>query len=135
MDVTSIAASGMAAAVARLNVSAANTSGAQSEGPLDPASQVAQTAPVSPYQPQQLIQTARKDGGVDTETRKDSRKAQPAYNPSSPFADASGLVGIPAVDLGLEMVNQIMAIDQFKANVRVFEAGDQATKSLLDIKA
>jgi flagellar basal-body rod protein FlgC len=135
MDVMAIAASGMAAAAARLNVSAANTANAGSAGPLDPASQAAAIAPVSPYQPQQLLQYARKDGGVGTEVRKDTRKAQPAYNPASSFADAQGMVAMPAVDLGLELVNQVMAINAFKANVRVFEAGQQASKSLLDIKA
>ena len=135
MDVMSIAASGMAAAMARLNVSAANTTNAGSQGPLDPGSPVAPVAPVSPYQAQQLLQTSRKDGGVATEVRKDSRKAQPAYNPASLFANSQGLVAMPAVDLGLELVNQTLAMDQFKANVRVFEAGDKAMKSLLDIKA
>lgn len=135
MDVMAIAASGMAAAAARLNVSAANTTNAQSEGPLDPAGPAAAVAPVSPYQPQQLLQTPRKDGGVDTQVRREAKRAQPAYNPTSPYADVNGLVGVPAVDLGLELVNQIMAIDQFKANVRVFEAGEKAAKTLLDIKA
>ncbi len=135
MDVTQIAASGMAAAVAQLNASAQNVANAQDQGPLDPASPAAPVAPVSPYQAQQVLQTARKDGGVDTQLARDGKKAQPAYNPSSPFADGAGLVGLPDIDLGLELVNQISAINQFKANVKVFEAGDEATKTLLDIKA
>jgi flagellar basal body rod protein FlgC len=59
--------------------------------------------------------------------------------PVAPPAKSSNLVqfGPPqdSVDLGLEMVNLTTALDQFKANVRVFEAGDKAMKAVLNIKA
>jgi len=49
----------------------------------------------------------------------------------------AGLSGPPAdsVDLSTEMVNLLTAKDQFAANLKSIEAGDQMTKHALDILA
>ncbi len=41
----------------------------------------------------------------------------------------------PEVDLSGQAVEQIRALHQFRANLRVFQAADETTKSLLSLKA
>ena len=133
MNLFGIASSGMAAATAQLNVSASNVANMGSEGPLTPAGGAPAATPA--YQPLQLVQFGLAGGGVGTQVQPTKQGQQSAYDPSSPFANSDGLVGTPAVDLGQEMANQMMALTQFKANVRVLEVGDETTKTLLDMKA
>jgi flagellar basal body rod protein FlgC len=111
MDLFGIAQSGMAAAEARLNVSAENIVADDPMAGIDPSGQ--DGAAASPHQPLQLVQFSLAGGGVGTQVEP----------------------GAGGVDLGMEMVGQMLALDQFKASVRIFEAGDQAMKTLLDLKA
>ena len=112
MNLFGIATSGMQAATARLNVAASNIANADLSSPTGFDNQGPAAAPAKPFQPKQLVQFSFPDGGVGFQVR--------------PTA---------VDDLGMELVNQIQALDQFKANVKVFETGDQAMKSLLDLKA
>ena len=38
------------------------------------------------------------------------------YDPSAPLANAQGLVAVPNVDLATAVVDQIMALQSYKAN-------------------
>ena len=59
---------------------------------------------------------------------------QPAYDPQSPYADGQGLVAQPNVDPVQETVNQIGALNAFKANVDVLKVSDEMQpQSLLAI--
>ncbi len=113
MDLFAIAASGMAAATARLNVAASNTLGADQGTDTPPPAQTQPPAASPAYQQQQLVQFSVEGGGVGTQVQ------------SSPSGD----------DPDLDLMDQTLSLIQFKANMKVFEAGDQAQKSLLNIKA
>jgi flagellar basal body rod protein FlgC len=109
MDLFAIAASGMQAAVARLDVSASNIAAGAEDTAVSASTN---GKPAQPAQSQQLIQFPLPDGGVGVQT-------------------APG----GSDDLGLDLVTQMMALDQFKANAEVFQTGEEAMKSLLSIKA
>jgi flagellar basal-body rod protein FlgC len=53
-------------------------------------------------------------------------------DPSAPFANQDGLVAAPNVDLGQEMVSQLVAKYSYAANARVMAADDRMTKTLID---
>ena len=125
-----IAASGMAAAMTSLTASASNVANAQSTGPL-PGAQAA-NFPGSVYQPAVVIQTTQPDGGVSATVVRPTSYT-PSYEPTSPVADAQGMVAAPNVDLAGEMVNQLTASLAFQANLKVFQAADRNQKSLLDL--
>ena len=141
MSVLSIAMSGMAAATAKLNVSAQNVANSQSYGALPdappPASPTAAPAP-RPYQPQQLLQFSVADSqgaGVATRVEPRQGEAQKAYDPTASFADAQGLVAAPDIDQATEVVDQMQALQSFKANMKVFKAGDEMMAVALNLKA
>ena len=113
MDVFAIATSGMQAAVARLDVSASNIVNSPLESAM--SADGGHTAPITaaaPYVPQQVVQFPLADGGVGVQTQAQSGD-----------------------DLGLDLVTQMMALEQFKANASVFQTGEDAMKSLLSLKA
>jgi len=56
-------------------------------------------------------------------------------DPQAPFANESGLVAAPNVDLAQEMISQLVAKYSFAANARVMKADDDMAKSLLDMRA
>jgi flagellar hook protein FlgE len=113
MDLTGIAASGMQAAEARLNVAAENIAGSDLQAQADPNSQApASDSQAKPLQALQLVQFSQADGGVGVQ-----------------------VLGQGAEDLPLSMIGLTLALNQFKANVKVFETADQETKTLLDLKA
>ena len=113
MGVLAIATSGMQAAVARLDVSASNIANSPLESamPAD-GGHTAPIAPAQPYAPQQVVQFPLADGGVGVQVQSQSGD-----------------------DLGLDLVTQMMALAQFKANAEVFQTGEEAMKSLLSLKA
>jgi flagellar basal-body rod protein FlgC len=143
MSIFDIAVSGMTGATARLNVSAQNVANSQSDGVLQNAQATSGATPAADpatpkvYAPMRLVQLAlplEQGGGVETSAQPDPTQVVPAYNPSAPFADASGQVAAPAVDLAMEAVNQIEAIKQFKASVKVFKAAEQTMRQTLSLK-
>ena len=56
-------------------------------------------------------------------------------DPNAPFANKTGLVAAPNVDLSQEMVGQLIASYSFAANAATLKASDRMTKSLLDVTA
>ncbi len=142
MSVFDIAASGLNAAAARLNVSAQNVANSQTDGSLRAAQAVSAATPAADpatpkvYAPMQLVQFSTPYGrgaGVRTKTVSGGGY-QAAYDPSAPYADSDGLVAEPDVDPVTEALNQIEAVNQFKANVKVFQAAADMTKSILSLK-
>jgi flagellar hook protein FlgE len=109
MELFAIAASGMQAATASLDVAAENIAAAG----LQDFGEDGQGAPAAtPHQPSQAVQFSLAGGGV-------------------------GVTVAPqtTADIGVSLIGLTLALDQFKANVKVFEAGDKAFKTLLDLKA
>ena len=55
------------------------------------------------------------------------------YQPSHPLADAAGMVRYPAVELGDQMTNLIIAQRAYQANVTVFERARDSYLRALEI--
>jgi flagellar basal-body rod protein FlgC len=134
-SISTIAQSGMNAATRRLEVSASNVANVASTGALpDAGGAVAAGAPRA-YAPLVVVQTASAGGGTATSvtTAKPSTTAVP--DSQAPFANASGLVAAPKVDLSQELVSQMIASYSFAANAKLMKSDDRMTKALLDILA
>jgi flagellar basal-body rod protein FlgC len=132
-SVSSIALSGLSAASLRLQVSAGNVANALDQGPLPGSSQSGNYPDA--YVPKRVDQVARADGGVDARVRDASPAFVQAYDPSAPYADGSGFVASPNVDLASEIVQQLTAKISFAANAQLVKADHKMTASLLDITA
>ena len=128
-----IAISGLSAAALRLQVSANNVANVYSSGSLSDATAGANFA--SAFAPQRVDQAARSDGSVSTSVKAVLPATAPAYDPTAPFANASGLVAMPNVDLGNEAVQQIMASVSYAANAAALKADAQMTSTLLNVMA
>lgn len=145
MSVSGIAASGMAAAMARVTASASNTANANVLGPVpvsgppiqllggpqtdEPGIQLLGGPAVesaSVYQPVRVDQSENAGGGTTTSYRPQTPAYTLRYAPDLPFADNAGMVAAPAVDLGQEAVERLTANLAYQANMRVLgQADDQ----------
>jgi flagellar basal-body rod protein FlgC len=130
-SILSIAASGLAAASRRLEVSASNVANASDNGPLPGAPNPTGAPPA--YVPQRLDQTAVA-GGTATTVTNVSPSYVPSYDPTAPYADKNGQVAAPNVDLASEAIQQITARYAFAANAKVVQVDAEMMKTLLDIK-
>ena len=127
----SISLSGLMAQSKRLAVSADDVANMRSRG-VDPEGPTEQPGAYRPKQVQELSLGA---GGVRGEVRPVTPPSVQTYEPSSPDADAEGLVYRPNVNLAEELVNQILAQRAYEANAAAIRTQDEVTDSLLDIKS
>ncbi|HLL27437.1 MAG TPA: flagellar basal body rod C-terminal domain-containing protein [Xanthobacteraceae bacterium] len=128
----SIAVSGMAAAGIRLQVAAGNVANALSFGPLPDTNNAADFPAV--YTPLRVDQTEIAGGGTEA-VAASLPSYTPLYDPTAPFADASGLVAAPNVDLNNQLVEQMLASFAYAANAKVATAAARTTNYLLNITA
>lgn len=134
-SISAIALSGMNAASRRIEVSASNVANVASTGALPNADGTVPAGAPTAYAPLEVVQTANGSGGTQTAVKTTSPSTVAVSNPQALFANQSGLVAAPNVDLSQEMVGQMLASYSFAANATVLKVGDRMTKALLDIKA
>jgi flagellar basal-body rod protein FlgC len=134
-SILSIAASGLAAAATRLQVSAENVANAESDGPLPSAGAAAQAQYSAVYVPQQVDQVATPGGGTSAVIVDVRPASVAAYVPTAPYADQNGEVASPNVDVGTEAIQQATAAYDFAMNAQVMRVYSQMMKTLLDIQA
>jgi flagellar basal-body rod protein FlgC len=132
--VLAIAASGMAAASLRLNVSASNVANISTTGPLPDANTSSTMAFPAAYSPLRVDQIDV-GGGTAATVTKVSPSYVPMYDPSAPYADKNGMVAAPNIDLANEAVQQIIASYTFAANATVMKIDSQMMGMLLNIAA
>ena len=132
--ILSIAASGMAAATRRLEVSASNVANALSDGPLPSADAAIRAQYPAAYMPLRVDQVETAGGGTAAVVGNVTPGYVSSYDPGAPFADANGMVAAPNVDLAGEAVQQLIARYTFVMNAVVVRSYEQMMKSLLDIK-
>jgi flagellar basal-body rod protein FlgC len=136
-DAMTISASGMQAAIQTLSSVAANLANANSDGPVPttpPTQAVAQTAG-SVYQPTISVQSAAPGGGVTASPQPSLPAYNLAYDPQAPYANMQGMVATPNVDMPTQILDQIEAVNSFRANLAVYKAASGLYKSLLDTVA
>jgi flagellar basal-body rod protein FlgC len=128
-SVSAIALSGMTAASLRVQSSASNLANMDDEAPL-PGSGVAGP---KPYAPTHVSTISLGAGGVQAQLQATSPGYAAAPDPGSAYANSAGMVAIPQVDVAAEMVDQAMALAQFRAAVVTLNTEDKMRKSALDI--
>lgn len=110
-----ISGSAMSAQSKRLNVSASNMANADSVAGPDG----------QPYRAKQVVfqvnpSIGTEIGGVQvSDVIESDAPLRLIYDPSNPFADDSGYVRMPNVDVVGEMVNTLSASSSYQANVEV----------------
>lgn len=132
-SILSIALSGITAAEKRLQVSANNVANANSDGPLPPASGAGQTQYPPAYVPQQVNQVATANGGTQAVVSNVQPSYQAVSDPTAPYANSSGQVASPNVDLANEAIQQQLAQTSFASNAQVINAYSQIQQTLLNI--
>lgn len=137
-SIADISASGLFAQSQRLNASASNVANVRSRGALPGADGTTPSGATEVYQPIQTTQTALSQNGQPAGTRATYTPITPAYipeyAPDESFANDSGVVAAPNVDLAGERINQISAAAAYKANAAALRTEDEMLKSLLDAK-
>jgi flagellar basal-body rod protein FlgC len=127
-SIFSIAVSGLNNAVARIANAATNIVNASSTGQLPNNSGGTYTG----FQPQDVISTSTALNGVTSTLQ----PRNPAYvtvsDPTSPDANAQGLVGAPNVDLNSELIASKEAQVSYGANAKVIKITEEMQQSLLD---
>ena len=129
-DALLIAVSGLNAASLRLSTAANNIANSNDTGALQPAPGQSQ-----PFQPQQVLQQAAPSGGTIATEAPVTPASNPAPDPSSPFANAQGLVAVPNVDTAQELVNTQVANFSYDANLKVISIASKMQGYLLNIFA
>ncbi len=122
------ALTGLDAASKRFTASARNTANIQSTSQTVDGQVVRE-----PYQPEMVSQTALSTGGVKAEIVKSPLDPYLAYSPDHPDANAEGFVEFPNIDLSREIVNQIFAEIEYKANLNVIRKAKEMGDHALDI--
>jgi flagellar basal-body rod protein FlgC len=132
-SILAIAASGMAAATRRLEVSASNIANMSDTGPL-PGANAPNAAGYPPAYAPLRVDQIDVAGGTATTVTTVSPSYVPSYDPSAPYADKNGMVAAPNVDLANEFVQQVTARYAFALNAKVMQTESEMMKALLDIK-
>ncbi|HXZ00361.1 MAG TPA: flagellar basal body rod C-terminal domain-containing protein [Stellaceae bacterium] len=127
-DPISIAVSGLNAASQRLAAAASNIANSQDTAPLTPEPGAPQ-----PYQPIDVAQTATPGGGTQAVEQPVTPASIPSYDPNSPYANSSGTVAAPNVDLAQQLVNANIASISYDANLKVIRTAQQMQGYLLNI--
>jgi flagellar basal-body rod protein FlgC len=125
-DVAAIAASGLVAATLKLSVSASNIANAGDE---------ARIGSKSAYQPRATVQTSVGGGGVVARAVTAKPASLIAYDPTSPLADANGLILAPEIDPINEISNHFQASQAFAFSLEALKVADENDKTLLDMTA
>jgi flagellar basal-body rod protein FlgC len=134
-SISTIALSGMNAAARRIEVSASNVANIASTGALANADGTVPAGAPQAYAPLDVVQTASAGGGTQTSVTAATPSTTAISDPQAPFANSSGLVAAPNIDLSKEMIGQLIARYSFAANATVMRLADRMSKSLLDIMA
>ena len=134
-SILAIAASGMAAASLRLEVSASNIANMSDTGPLPGTNAPNPSGSPPAYAPLRVDQIDVAGGGTAATVTTVSPSYVPSYDPGASYAEKNGMVAAPNVDLANEFVQQITARYAFALNAKVMQVDSEMMKALLDIKA
>lgn len=127
VDAIGTALQGLQAATERVRVSANNIVNMNSVGAVDPAD-----GPAA-YTPQDVVQTSVPPGGVQAHgVDRDPAHVQ-AYNPDHPYAGVEGIVNVPNIDLGTEIVNMKIAEIAYRSSLSIIRTAEAMQDDLLSI--
>ena len=130
-----IALSGALAQSDRVLAAASNLANQRSTGALPAADGKAPTGKSPAYQPVGATTVAQPGGGAITGYRPITPAVLPGYDPASPNANEQGLVAVPNVDSGQEILSLSTARTAYKTNLAVLRATDQMQREALNLTA
>jgi flagellar basal-body rod protein FlgC len=130
---STIGLSGMQAATRRVEAVATNVANGQSSGTLPGAPGGPGTNPA--FEPVRVTLSEGASGGVTASLSRDPSAVSPVYDPTSPNANATGMVGMPEVDLATQAVDLIAAKLQYEASAKIVRAARDMEKTALDTLA
>ena len=135
MDIFKVSSSALEAQRTRMNTIASNMANAQSTrtesgGPYVRKDVVFQTMPVKAKQAQgaQGLDGVKVSGIVE-----DKKPPIVVYDPGHPDADENGNVSMPNINVIEEMVNMMMAVRAYEANVRAFNTSKGMYQKSLEL--
>ncbi|MEQ8710436.1 MAG: hypothetical protein RIC36_15735 [Rhodospirillales bacterium] len=127
--ISSIAISGLQAATNRAQSAAGNIASRNTTGA------VGENGSYDGYRTTGVVQSSQAGGGVTSGTAPVDPAFVLQFAPSDPNANDDGVVGVPSGSLVEDITQLSLAENAYAANLRVLEAADQVSRSLLDIKA
>ena len=130
-----IALSGALAQSDRVAVAASNLANQRSTGALPAADGSRPAGQSAAYRPVAASTVARAGGGAVTGYRPVSPPVLAESDPSSPAANAQGLIAAPNVDSGREILTLTTASNAYKANLAVFRTTDEMQREALNLTA
>lgn len=127
-DAIHTALSGLLAASKRIGAVATNVANAGDVSRLQP-----QAGDPPTFQPIDTVAMTTGTGAVNATYQPVTPASVPAPDASSPFANTQGLVAVPNVDLGTQLVDAITAKVAFAANAKVIATAKTMQNALLKI--
>jgi flagellar basal-body rod protein FlgC len=131
-DAMKIALTGMNNATLRIATAANNIANASTVGQLPSATNPDATS----YVPQDVVNVSQDSGNTSLGVSSTTAARQPSYttesDPSSPDANAQGLVAAPNVDITDEVVSMQMAETAYRASADIVKTVSDNEKKLID---
>ena len=132
MDLLNVSASALEAQRQRMNTIASNMANAQSTktdagGPYVKKNVVFKTIEIGKKPSDQL------EGVKVSEVVEDTKPPIVVYDPGHPDADENGYVSMPNINVIEEMVNMMMALRAYEANVKAFNISKGMFQKALEI--
>ncbi|GBD96503.1 MAG TPA: flagellar basal body rod protein FlgC [Nitrospirae bacterium] len=132
MDIFKVSASALEANRIRMNTIASNMANAQSTdteggGPYVKKNVIFQTMPVG-SEPGEKLEGVRVSKIVE-----DTKPPVVIYDPGHPDADENGYVSMPDINVIEEMVNMMMALRAYEANVKAFNISKGMFQKALEL--
>ena len=127
--ISTLALSSLNAASVRMQVSASNLANAGDSAPL-PGSGVAGPAP---FVPTRVSTVSLGDNGVQAQLSASQPAPPPTYDPSSPYANSNGMTASSDVDPSSQMIEQMQALQQYRASADLLKVNDQMQQKALDV--
>jgi flagellar basal-body rod protein FlgC len=132
MDIFKVSASALEAQRVRMNTIASNMANAQSTktekgGPYVKKNVVFETLPIKSGQTRGL------EGVRVVNIVEDPKPLITVYDPGHPDADENGYVSMPNINVIEEMVNMMMALRAYEANVQAFNSSKGMFRKALEI--
>ncbi|MEI8395419.1 MAG: hypothetical protein WCF85_11830 [Rhodospirillaceae bacterium] len=122
-----IALSGALAQSTRVDAAAANIANSQTRGAL--------SGQPAAYRSGDVSTTATAGGGTAAVWRPLTSSVVPMLDPTSPYADAHGMVAAPGGDTARDLVTLSSARTAYKANLKLAQAADEMTRETLKLTA
>ncbi len=132
MDIFKVSASALDAQRVRMNTVASNMANAQSTrteagGPYVKKNVVFSTTPIESNNGE-LLEGVRVSNIVE-----DTKPPITVYDPGHPDADENGYIKMPNINVIEEMVNMMMALRAYEANVKAYNTSKQMFMKSLEI--